>query len=404
MADRDVNLDHVITAAGRAAATPLTRAMLDISSPDMELPFSGSPKAMARLLDIAILTGNQKAAFNLSKKCQLRPLRRWGINWNSENWKAARTALWAGADFHNLMVKHPLGSSDVPFPQAVFLGSKLEDWQEIRHLLPGCHDLWKPKNWDNEFGQFFLERPPAPGVGEKLSLKKIRAAEDAGLDLRFVSIRVGCHGDYGSCVVTLLDMAIWYGQHDCAEACVDAGIELKGDDKTLAWHKRILRGENLRLKNPSLDVMLSDAQIAAAAAGRACLKRSYKSESSKIGVALYQGMLKMFEGKDFPMDLVQVILTLSMPLPKIIKQLDLWAHVDDWMPSIYCGPSAPASADVDGMDVQVDLSRMEGLCASDEHSWMICARKCQVLCRNCCGCWFFEHQDAFYILKCFMCE
>ena len=96
-----------IGAAQKAAATPITRAMLDICSLDMELPFSGSPKAMARLLDIAILTGNQEATVNLAKKCQLRPLRRWTLKWYSEDccWKAAGTALWAGADFQDLMVK-----------------------------------------------------------------------------------------------------------------------------------------------------------------------------------------------------------------------------------------------------------------------------------------------------------
>ena len=342
MKDWDVLLDYAIPAARVAAATPPTRAMLDISSRDMELPFSGSPKAMARLLDIAILTGNQKAAINLSKKCRLWPLRRWGMHYNyedfnSQGWKAARTALWAGAQIQDLMVKDPFHCEiDIPFPKALFLASKVKDWQEIRHLLQGCHDLWRPKYSANKFGLFFFQK-------RSLDLEKIRAAEQARLDLRFVDICVRCHGDYGSFVVTLLDMAIWYGQPSCAEACVDGGIELKGDDRTVSWHKGILRGESLRLEHPSQNVVFSDAQIAAAAAARACLKRSWKSESSKNGIALYQVMLKMLKGKAFPMDLVQEILTLSMPVPKIIKQLDLWAHVGDWMPSIYCGPSAPAS-------------------------------------------------------------
>ena len=138
MEDWDVDLFDVwgsagaISAAREAAATPLTRAMLDIFSCDMELPFSASPQAMARLLDIAILTGNQKAAVNLSKKCQLRPLRRWSMGWDSGEccWKAARTALLAGADFQDLMVKktderwsRPF-VENVPFSQTLFLRSK----------------------------------------------------------------------------------------------------------------------------------------------------------------------------------------------------------------------------------------------------------------------------------------
>ena len=135
MEDWDVDLEShsldttcAIEAAHEAAAMPLTCAMLDLCSRDMELPFGGSPKALARLLDIAILTGNQKAAVNLAKKCQLWPLRRWKMNWGCGDWwEAARTALWAGADLQDLMVKDgPV--EDVPFPQALFLNSKLEDW------------------------------------------------------------------------------------------------------------------------------------------------------------------------------------------------------------------------------------------------------------------------------------
>ena len=327
-----------IPAAQKAAAMPLTRAMLDICSRD----FSGSPKAMARLLDIAILTGNRKAAVNLSKKCQLRPLRRWVMGWKSEGWKAGRTALWAGADFQDLMVKEFV--EDVPFPQALFLESKLEDWQEIRHLLPRCQDLWRPRNLDNGLGHFFYQ----PGVGQKLFVGKIPAAEDAGLDLRCLFVKARCEGDATYARgVTLLDIAILCSQPDCAEACVDGGIELKGDRRTLAWHRRALRGESLRLHAISFsgsiveapDVVPSEAQTAAAAAGCAWLKRLWKRESSQKGIVLYQMMVKMFKGRSFPMALVQEILTFSMPVPKIIDQLDLWEHVGDWMTTI-CGRPA----------------------------------------------------------------
>ena len=337
-----------IPAAHEAAATPLTRAMLDLCSCDMELPFSGSPKAMARLLDIAILTGNQKAAVNLAKKCQLRPLRRWKLDFvNNQCWQAARTALWAGADFPDLMVKSfYLGCEEgVPFPPAMFLRSKLEDWQEIRHLLPRRHDLWRPRNSDNELGKFFLERPQWPDGGKKLALDKIRAAEDAGVEIRFCSVSIYFEEEGENYVnftlVTLLDVAIWYGQPDCAKACVDGGIELQGDDRTLAWHQRVLRGESLRLERSCwedlpVDVVPSEAQIAAAAAGRAWLKRSWKSESSQKGIVLHQ----MFKGRSSS---VQEILTFSMPVPKILDQLDLREHVEDWMATI-CGRPAPVHA------------------------------------------------------------
>ena len=337
-------------AAREAAATPVTRAMLDICSSDVELAFTGSPKAMARLLDIAILTGNQKAAVNLSKKCQLVPLRRWGMGYSlSRNcwWETTRTALWAGADFQDLMVPDPFDLNDsegVPFPQALFLESKLEVWQEIHHLLPQHRGLWRPRNL--ALGDFFLEGPPDE---QKLSLDKIHAAKDAGVDIQFCTLSVFEENDanFVESIVTLLDFAIWRGQLDCAEACLARGIELKDDDRTLAWHKQILSGESLSLRVPylyflALNVVPSEAQIVVAAAGRASLKISLKSESSQKGIVLYQMMLKMFKGRSFPMALVQEILTLSMPVPKIIDRLDLWEHVRDWMASICGGPFAPA--------------------------------------------------------------
>ena len=388
MKDWDVDLDDAIRAAQKAAATRLTRAMLDICSCDMELPFSGSPNAMARLLDIAILTGNQKATVNLAKKSQLRPLRRWAMDWDCEG--AARTALWAGADFQDLMVSdlivmdRALGETeDVPFPQALFLRS-FEDWQEVRHLLPRCYGPWRPKNLDNWFGEYFFERRH----GSKLSVDKIRAAEDAGVAVQFCFVWLSEVDDEE--VVTLLDVAIWCGQPDCAEACVDRGIELMGDDKTLRWHKRVLRGESLRLcpgddllmdedvldgrslymeislyhrPGLALDVVPSEAQVAAATAGRSWLKRSCKRESAKKGAVLYKMMVKMFKGRLFPLVLVQEILTFSMPVPKIIHQLDLWERVGDWMATI-CG--RPASVHPAADCNTADVEETEGMQDNDE--------------------------------------
>jgi len=371
MEDWDVHLLDAFLAAQHAAEKPLTHAMLHLCSRDIEVPFSGPPKAMARLLDIAILTSNQKATVNLSKKCQLWPLRRWVMDWDvQECWKAAMTAMWAGADFQDLMVlgnfwgspgpRPSVPSEDIPFPQALFLRSKLEDWQEIRHLLPACHDLWSPRSLLNELAWNFLDLSLRP-YDTKLSLDKICAAEDAGLELQFLSLDAGGNDDYAR--VNVLDMAILCGQPDCAEAVVDAGIELWGDDTALAWHKRVLRGESLHLDDPLLNVVPSEAEIAAAAAGRSWLKRLWKSESSQKGIVLYQMMLKMFKGKSFPMLLVQEILTFSMPVPKIIDQLDLWEHVGGWVATI-CG--RPAVAHPAGDCKTENVEEPEGMQDNDE--------------------------------------
>ena len=388
MEDWDVDLGRAVGAARDAADKPLARAILDACSSDIEVPFSGPPKTMARLLDIAILTGDQKAAVNLAKKCQLRPLRRWVMDWvNDQCWQAARTALWVGADFQDLMViccsneSNEDGScEDVPFPQALFLESNSDDWQEIRHLLPGRHDLWRPKNSDNDFGDFFLEYPHGPGDGTKLPLDKIRAAKDAGVDLQYLFVVVDLQYFGKSAHVTLLDFAIWSGQPDWANACVDGGIELRGDEMTLAWHKRVLGGESLSMDEPSLNVVPSEAQTAAAAAGSAWLKRLWKSESLQKGIALCQMMLKMFKGRSFPMAFVQEILTFSMPVPKIIDQLDLWALGGDWIETI-CGrpTSVHPAADCNTANVE----EAEGMQDNGEAGALLCIEYCLFM--------FFSH-------------
>ena len=197
-----------------------------------------------------------------------------------------------------------------------------------------------------------MERPRGPRDGWKLSLDKICAAEDAGVDLQFLFVATFAY-------VTLLDMAIWCGQPDCSKACVDAGIQLKDDDRPLALHKGVLRGESLSLGCPTrLDVVPSEAQTAAAAAGCAWLKRVWKSEASQKGIVLYQMMLKMFKRRSFPTALVQEILTFSMPVPKIIDQLDLREHVCDWMETI-CG--RPASVHPGADCNTADVEEAEGM-------------------------------------------
>ena len=356
-----------IPAAQKAAATPLTRAMLDICTRDMKLPFSGSPKAMARLLDIAILTGNQKAAANLSDNCQFRPLRRWATDWvNADDWEALWAAVWAGADFQGLVVKqlYEAGfAEETPFLQALFLDSlesKLEIWKEMidRHLLPVCRELWRPSS-DNRLGDLFWEERHGQGVFGKLSIDKIQACKNAGLDLlQFCNCRVTWRNVVTNsidrsrrCVgATLLDMAILGGQVDCVEACVDGGVELQSDGATLAWHKGVMRGET-----PIEGVVPSEAQTAATAAGRAWLKRCWKSESSQKGIVLYQMVEKMFKGRSFPMALVQEILTFAMPVPTIIDQLDLWAHVNDWMTTIRGRPSPCGGLDGSGRELSFSV-------------------------------------------------
>ena len=272
----------------------------------------------------------------------------------------------AGADFQGLVVKqlYEAGfAEETPFLQALFLDSlesKLEIWKEMidRHLLPVCRELWRPSS-DNRLGDLFWEERHGQGVFGKLSIDKIQACKNAGLDLlQFCNCRVTWRNVVTNsidrsrrCVgATLLDMAILGGQVDCVEACVDGGVELQSDGATLAWHKGVMRGET-----PIEGVVPSEAQTAATAAGRAWLKRCWKSESSQKGIVLYQMVEKMFKGRSFPMALVQEILTFAMPVPTIIDQLDLWAHVNDWMTTIRGRPSPCGGLDGSGRELSFSV-------------------------------------------------
>ena len=167
-----------IPAAREAAAIPLTRAMLDLCSCDVELPFKGVPKGNGKAAGHCHLDRQPESCRQLGQDvppatpaAMVNGVGQWGMLL-----EAARTALWAGADFEDSVVQDRASNEEIPFPQALFLNSKLEDWQEMHHLLSRRRDLWRPTNVDNDLG-FSFECPHGPDGGRKLSLDKIRAAE-----------------------------------------------------------------------------------------------------------------------------------------------------------------------------------------------------------------------------------
>ena len=77
MPDFDVGIWGACEAASKAVGRTWVGQCLRMASSGEKLPLAVSDGAMARLLDIAILTGNQKAATELAAKCKVLPLRRW---------------------------------------------------------------------------------------------------------------------------------------------------------------------------------------------------------------------------------------------------------------------------------------------------------------------------------------
>eukprot|EP00435_Cladocopium_sp_Y103_P072331 s45_g39.t3 len=324
-------------AAKRTAKMPLVRSLLDISSRDETLPFAMSEAAGARLLDLAILCSNVEAATNLAKTCQARPLRRWMGDELYFRKSTVFAALWAGANFEGLHVGF---GGEVPLLRVLALHCEPGQWQQLLQFFPAGKNQWPTRNM--RLGHHFLEEE---FDGEEwVSMLKIQNAFKAGWDLKRIWTDACFDAAFGHdfCAASLLDMAVLCGQPECAGALGFAGVELKAPGVVpyfpkadcLDLHRRAVCGLGIpdwfRLRHGSA----SDCQSAAFAAARASLKRSFKHEGTEKGVALYQTLAKHFHPRDVPMVLVHHILGFSMEAPKIVDQLDLWAGIKGWMPSL----------------------------------------------------------------------
>lgn len=103
MVDWEAPLHHAAAAAERAARVPWVSAILYLAGFRQHLP-AMSEHVAARLLDVAILTGNDQAAAHLAETYPARPLRRWKGNELEDKIGVLSAALLAGANFQRLHV------------------------------------------------------------------------------------------------------------------------------------------------------------------------------------------------------------------------------------------------------------------------------------------------------------
>ena len=341
MQDWDAPLKHAAQAGRKAAMTPLVSGILEIFSRDEELPLSMSDEAAARLLDIAILCGNSQAAGNLAKTFSVRPLRRWrGVEVEVPYaLPMLSAALWAGADFQDLLVLE--SGAVVPLLQFLALDFDSEQWQQLGHFFESTP--WWPSRDMQLAGQFFVFLRRLCWI----SMDRVCNALRSGWDLKYIWNQLW-EGDREH-AAGLLDLAILCGDSGCADALATAGVELRvgrvscsewlrGAESVESccaeWLQRACRGESLELKYLKYQGAVADwlslhlgsafeCKSAAFAASRALARRSFKREGVEKGIALLQVMTK-FNAADIPLDLVHDILAFSMEAPKILDQLDLW--------------------------------------------------------------------------------
>ena len=238
--------EDAVHAAKKVARKLWFQDLLDMVCSEQKLGFAVSAKAMARLLDIAILTGNKEAARVLHGKCALLPLRRWYSAFFTNRYKEfqpsaipiLRAALAAGIDFSEVSVCfRDDGCEWIPFSQALFLLST-SLWMELCGFLPPSP--WQPEHKNNLAGLFLLrrdaqERPDSDDLNRfKLDTKKLQNAGKAEVDLRCIKLRCTGEGDSQSSL-SLLDLAIVWGQPDCAEICASMDMELTDFGHQPCW-------------------------------------------------------------------------------------------------------------------------------------------------------------------------
>ena len=328
MKDWDESLKDARAAAKKTAKTPLISGILDLCSRDEVLPLALSDGAAARLLDIAILCGNQQAAVHLAQSYRLRPLRRWRGDdlWRREDLPVLSAALLAGADFQDLQVlrcKDVVAFVEIPLLMHAALEFDSEHWQQLGQFLTKS---WPSCGVELPIDKLFLgdsNEDEDGWVHHSVSMAKVQNALRAGWDLKYIWTDLS---DEDERPASLLDLAILCGQAEVAKSLASAGVEPHEDSIDVL--KRACHGETSALQVSgyfSLDLAsVSECQSAASAAVLASLKASFKRETAAKAVAVYQALLDKFYPRDVPMPWLRELLLLSMERPKVLEHLAPW--------------------------------------------------------------------------------
>ena len=342
MTDWNSNLSNAAEAARRTAEQPLVRTVLEVlRSKAVPHALAISDEAMTHLLDIAVLIGDREAAVRCAERSRLRPLRRW--SWEeifrtyfdpcsdletkmrlSSRFLELRdrgmllAALSAGVELQGLQKSY--GRTPIPFRVSVALTGT--PWTDFADLLPPPDTPWVPPE-ENVFGDFFLK---VDRIGEiempYLCKDLLEIAQRAQVPLAALNVTYPYADDFYMCIqsLSLLDCAILFGQSDCAALLATEGVELSD------------HGSKLLLEDGLLDAE-PERRPAATAAAHAALSKVWKSEIAAKGIAIYQLMKKLLQGRPFPALMVDEVVVMSMDVPKIIQGLDLWEEASAWCQS-----------------------------------------------------------------------
>ena len=339
MKDWDAKLTDTVAAAQEAAEWPVARTLLaalkmgeDFSNYDV------SEAAMARLLDLAILTGDAELAQQCAQRCT-RPLRRWRsedlfhgkVCMHASELDVMAAAILSGVALQGLSIRIGCHAHVVPFREAIALCGDLQLWQRLGPRLPEGQGPWIPEERLNSAALFLSE---SDGKHE-LCLDRIRTASLANMALsEFVFSKTYLHslcpaceervGTPPSAWVCLLDVAIYFGQSSaCAELLASCGVA------STAWTREACLPDRQcdRCGVVAFPYIfwtlppLGERRAAAGAALRAALSRAERL-AAPIGLGIYQAMLVWARGKKVPKALVNIVLSFAAERPRIACVLE----------------------------------------------------------------------------------
>ena len=347
MEDSDASLQDAKSAAESSAAKPLVRALLEAFRSQAAVDGIATAAAVAYLLDVAILIGDAELARRCAKHCTRLPLRRWRghelvrimehillpcLLAEIREKDVLIAALAAGLELEHLKVEGRMSLAE-----AIVLSADAELWRRVEGLQLKL-GLWPAQyRKDNEMARFLLEHS---GGQVRLSSERLHRAQRAGLALSSFQVWVPC--DCQACGYdniyqgfSLLDLAILFGQSDCARLCgpmdvVARKVTLKAslEAMPLVWKDERECNEcactSFRIPDywDESIASLPERRAAAAEALRAALRASRRKTAGSAGFGLFQAMRSWARGKLVPVALVNLVLTFAAERPSLLQALE----------------------------------------------------------------------------------
>ena len=353
MEDWDASLLDAKNAAESAAAMPLFRTLLEACFSESGCPEIVTEEAMAYLLDVAILVGDTE----LARCCTQFPLRRWRfqefvrikadahpcVRAEIQEEDVLLAALAAGVALHSSACYYgdPWTIFGLCFfvslAEAIVLSGDAELWRRVQSLQLQLGP-WPTHQARNDLALFLRQRA---GSQDRLSPELLHRAQRAGLALATFQAHLGsvcqaCGQPFAPCAVSVLDLAILFGQRDCARLCgamdieattftLNASLEAilecewEGHDGVGCWCG--IRPRRLRIADAWIDscASLPERQAAAAEALRAALQMSFRQVACSAGFGLFQALCHWACGKRVPKNLVKLVLAFAAERPPLLR-------------------------------------------------------------------------------------